>query len=307
MSPRRPRFRRAKNVPPLHLTLRDEKIIRHVFAHRFLRSIHLWQLLPECSPQNLLRRLQKLYHHGYLDRPRAQLDYFHRGGSQALVYGVGAEGIKLLEQKYGLPKRKLDWSAKNRLVTRLFLQHTLAIADFMVALERSCEQAEVSWQREGSSALASLPPVRWSVNLPEGESIGVVPDAVFHLTTPAGETIHYCLEVDRGTMPLRRPDLGQTSVQRKLLAYQTTWQQGIWKKELGWNRCRVLFLTATATRAENIRRLTQQLSAGHGLFLFAHSGLIRPTADLLLMPWQTAKSGAAVELFNPARTSLPTI
>ena len=37
------------------------------------------------SIQQLLRRLNLLYHHSYLERPRAQLDYDHAGGSKCVV------------------------------------------------------------------------------------------------------------------------------------------------------------------------------------------------------------------------------
>lgn len=48
-----------------------------------------------------------------LDRPRAQIDYYRRG-SQAMVYGAGPEGMKLLEERLGIPHRKVDWTARNR-------------------------------------------------------------------------------------------------------------------------------------------------------------------------------------------------
>ena len=72
-SARLPRFRRGSKVTPIALTQRDRQTVRRVFEHRFLRSTHLLSLLPG-SRQQILRRLQFLYHHGYLDRPRAQID-----------------------------------------------------------------------------------------------------------------------------------------------------------------------------------------------------------------------------------------
>ncbi len=70
--PRRPRFRRAEKLPPMRLTPRDEEILRAVFRHRFLRSNQIARIVSG-SRQQLLRRLQSLYHHGYLERPRCQL------------------------------------------------------------------------------------------------------------------------------------------------------------------------------------------------------------------------------------------
>src|ERR1700704_4793626 len=73
-SHRRPRFRRTDEAPSFQLTERDIEIVRQVAQHRFLRSIHLSQLLD--APHHKIReRLTSLFHAGYLDRPRSQLEY----------------------------------------------------------------------------------------------------------------------------------------------------------------------------------------------------------------------------------------
>src|SRR6185503_1827467 len=86
MSSRLPRFTRASQTKLLQITDRDRRIISLIHRHRFLRSSHIVSLL-DGSPQSILRRLQPLYHHSYLTRPRAQLDYYHKGGSREIVYG----------------------------------------------------------------------------------------------------------------------------------------------------------------------------------------------------------------------------
>ena len=67
---RLPRFKRALEIAAMQLTERDRKIIQQVGRHRFLRSRHIIALIGG-SPQQLLRRLKLLFHHGYLERPRA--------------------------------------------------------------------------------------------------------------------------------------------------------------------------------------------------------------------------------------------
>ena len=101
-----PRFRRAPAVAPIALTERDRLIVRRVFEHRFLRSTHILSLTSG-SRQQVLRRLQRLFHHGYLHRPRAQLDYY-RAGSQPMVYALGNEGMRLLAREDGIPPGRLD-------------------------------------------------------------------------------------------------------------------------------------------------------------------------------------------------------
>src|SRR5258706_6767476 len=97
---RSPRFKRSSKVAPIQLTKRDREIIRHIHRHRFLRS-HQIVALVASSPQQVLRRLQLLYHHGYLDRPRAQLEYYERGGARPMVYGLSNKGGILLDKTLG--------------------------------------------------------------------------------------------------------------------------------------------------------------------------------------------------------------
>jgi len=65
MASRLPRFKRALIVEQIELTDRDTRIIRQVNRHRFLRSPQIAMLVGG-SAQQTLRRLQLLYHHGYL-------------------------------------------------------------------------------------------------------------------------------------------------------------------------------------------------------------------------------------------------
>src|SRR5882724_498719 len=136
-SVRRSRFQREPDIAAMQLTDRDQHIIRHVHRHRFLRSSHIIALTGG-SRQQTLRRLQLLFHHGYLERPRAQIDYFQRNSSRPLVYGIGSKGASLLRRE--LAASRIDWQAKNRSVGRVFLEHALLTADVMVAIELASRQ-----------------------------------------------------------------------------------------------------------------------------------------------------------------------
>src|SRR5664280_922296 len=107
MAPRLPRFKRAPTVAPMRLTERDREIIRLVHRHRFLRSSQIIALLGG-SPQHLLRRLKLLYHHGYLERPRAQIDYYHQGGSHHIIYGLGYKSVAFLKQELNVDFREVS-------------------------------------------------------------------------------------------------------------------------------------------------------------------------------------------------------
>ena len=264
------------------LTERDREIIHNIHQHRFLRSTHVTALL-KGSRQQLLRRLQSLFHHGYLDRPRAQLDYY-RAGSQAMVYGVGHHGIKMLEREFAIPRRKVDWTAKNRAVTRYFLEHTLAVADVMVALEIACRKrggVELVKHRSNHEE-----PFKWTVTVRQAgvsAEIGVVPDRIFglHQKNNSDKITWIFLEADRATMPVTRHGFKQSSFYRKLVAYQETWRQ----KTLAdsFPRFRVLTVTTTPERVENLVQASQSLSHGRGLFLFVDKSGFLSAENVLSM------------------------
>lgn len=300
---RLPRFKRVPEVAAMQLTERDRDILRHVHRHRFLRSSHLATLIGG-SPQQLLRRLRLLYHHGYLERPRAQIDYYHRGGSRCLAYGLGNQGAALLQQE----RSRSDWSAKNTTVGRLFLEHALMVSDVMTALEVACRRngrvrlligediplpAETSRLRE---------PFQWRVNLPNRAKLGVIPDRVFaleFLAQPKDRNRVLCfLEADRATMPVARRTLTRSSFQRKLLAYETTWTQGLHEARFGFQRFRVVTVTTSAARVASLVETSRQLSRGQGLFLFTDLASLTAHDDLLTFPFQSGRAGQTTTLLD---------
>jgi len=274
---RLPRFKRASQIAPIQLTDRDRTIIRLVHRHRFLRSNHIRALIAE-SPQQILRRLQLLYHHGYLERPYAQIDYYRQGGSRKLVYGLGSKAAALLKRDSPLETRELDWTRKNRGVRRIFLEHALQISEVMVALELGCRRSgrvrllmrdqlplpdELKRRRE---------PFRWRVQINHQLELGLIPDEVFALEfadKPVGSNrAFFFLEADRATMPAVRSDLSHTSFFRKLLAYQATWRQNIHRSRFGFHRFRVITVTSSPHRVDSLVAACERLDRGHGLFLF---------------------------------------
>ena len=290
-----PRFRRAPVNLRLEVTDRDREILRQVQRHRFLRSSHLVALLGGAR-QTILRRLQRLYHAGYLERPRAQLDYFNRGGSRTMVYGVGQKGANLLKPESEGSRHQPNWRGKNRDVGRQFLEHALLTTDFMVALEIACRRNGNARLLTGDALsiagnrLDGRDPFRWEVRLNNRIKLGVIPDQVFALEYTAAGTAKttrtlYFLEADRGTMPVVRHSLSRSSFHRKMIAYQATSSQGIHRTRLGFNRFRVLTVTSSRSRLKTMLEACRTLERGHGLFLFTDSESLRTTPDLLSMPW----------------------
>jgi hypothetical protein len=297
---RLPRFKRAPElISPMEVTQRDITIIRQVSEHRFLHSNQIMTLVGG-SKQQVLRRLHRLFHHGYLERPRSQLAYFHLGGSQAIVYGLGNKGAKLLTG-FAESRPRFDWNDRNQSVKQLYLQHTLLISDVMVAFENGCAQnRDVQLVREDELAGSTKfrDPFRWSINI-GSHRLGLRPDKVFALENiKTGERAFYFLEADRGTMPVTRKNFGQTSFLRKLLAYEATWRQNVHRTRFGFHRFRVLTVTSSGQRLKNLLAAAGTLERGPGLFLFTDVKTLCATANLFAMEWDTCRAEKPASLLD---------
>ena len=290
---RLPRFKRVATVARIRLTARDHNILRLVHRHRFLRSHQIIALIGG-SAQNLSRRLQRLFHLGYLERPRAQLQYYERSGSQTIAYGLGNKSGSLLQLN------PASWGEKNRGIGRMYLAHALLVSDVMVSLELVCRQRGIRLVHEDQLGLTVKSPLHWRVKIRDGAKLGVIPDRLFALeySDQNGQVqrVYHFLEADRGTMPVVRQKLSQTSFYRKLLAYEATWASKVHQRYLGIPRFRVLTVTTSAARVKSLLDACSRLQRGHGLFLFADRTVLEK--DLLSAVWQCGKAAAMSALVD---------
>ena len=310
-----PRFRREGEYPAVVLTDDDHTILRHLRRHRFLRSTDVFRLMPERSADRLSRRLAALYRAGFLDRPLSQVDSFRGNGSQPLVYGLDDRGAAHLAQLDGAPGPRGTLRSRNRAYTRDNLNHTLLTASFMVNVELACRvRADIEFiPPEEILARPGLPATlpRWSVSLPWHGSradVVVAPDALFGLRMQQrGRALRsfYLVEIDTGSMTIlpneqvRRTEafLYRSSILRKFLAYAVSHEERAHAQHLNIPAARVLMLTTTVARAEEMQRTASRFVIAHAvapaaLFLFgAASGIDDPLSAV----WR-AVDGAAVSL-----------
>jgi Replication-relaxation len=301
---RKPRFRRV-SAPSVVLTERDIGIIRAVHEHRFLTSEHI-RMLFDGSSQQITRRLQLLFHNQYLDRPREQREFQVRTGVHAMVYGLGNRGADLLAERFGVPRGKVDWTSKNRETGQLHIEHTLQIADTMVRFEAACREKGNVRLVKAEEILKQAPdavrdrgtPVRWDVTLAQqgtSKTIGVTPDNFFGLQftdrPDVKNTLYFFLEADRGTEPVKRSNLNQSSIRRKLITYYETNKQGVHTKEFNISRFRVLFITTTRERMDNFIEANKIFHKGVGSngFLFAAMPSLAQSESILAHQFLTGE------------------
>jgi hypothetical protein len=294
---RRARFERCPSVPHIQFTKRDVEILAHLDRHRLLRSCDISDLVAG-SRQQVLRRLQLLFHHGYVDRPRSQIEYFHRGGCRPFIYALNSRGVNLLRQYQPIRSGSTRFPKQN--LSPLFLQHAVQKSEIMVAIELACRCDPritfISSRELITASRGKRSSFEWRVKIDNGTELGVIPDDVFALEySNGGEQKHRALffvESDRSTMPVERRDLTKTSFRRKLLAYEATWLQKIHQTRFRCNRFRVLTITTSAERVKHLVESCSRLKHGKGLFLFTDIAALKAT-NILLAPWQTGRGALA--------------
>jgi hypothetical protein len=299
---RRPRFRRSNKPIPFRLTDGDLQIVRTIGRHRFLRSIHVAALVGR-SLDRTNERLRRLFHAGYIDRPKAQLDYYPTAGSAPMAYALADRGVRLLVEN-GLESENLTVSRNNQQAGRPFIEHQLEIAEFSVALELAAQRHRDIRLIHSDELIRGFPEPGRVKRIPlalgatishEGRTvgIGIVPDLAFGIGFRDGSRRCFVVEIDRGTMPISRSDISQTSFERKMRGYLTAYAGRQHERQFGWKAFRVLTVTTDRCRlgsiVDTLRRLDVPQSPGPALFWFAVRGELHRT-DPIAYLWQDGAS-----------------
>ena len=229
---------------------------------------------------------------------------------------------------------RLFWSARNSSAGILFIKHTLAITDFAVKLRATVARYPQLTLIDGDDLIAQFPektrdsedPLKWTVTCNyngDEKKIPVVPDYAFVLDSN-GKRRGYLVEIDRGSMPVERRKLTQTSLLRKCLAYVNGHAQELHKKHFGWSNFNTLIVTTSETRADNVRDLFISRSRdGHSKSTLAthlktkaasdrflitdHASLIE-SDNMLAHPWLTTNPEACLvpSTFAPSTSLIGT-
>jgi len=247
---RNKKFVRSKQPPNrLRIQPRDVELLRDVADYRFLDTREILSLQGG-GERNLKRRLASLYHLGYLERPESQ-KLFPKTGS-FLIYSIGDQGAELLSRKELAGNKSKEVAYPN-------LLHAMMLSYFHCTLSlalkgRSPETKLTRWTQgyELKDELSS-----------RGEKTELVPDAFFTIEDK-GDLLPFFLEVDRSTMTQER-------FVKKMRIYWKWWREERCEKTLGIEKFRVLTITPSKERAENLRRATKRADdrkQGSNMFLF---------------------------------------
>lgn len=259
---RTPRFKRKPGlIGGFIIQNRDVEIIRLAYEYGLINSEQVCALV-HGSDQGILRRLMKLYHHGYLDRPVSQVIFSNPIlGPQKMVYALGDRGADILSERLGIDCGKKKWSKKNGQLRERHIQHTLLISQFRacltLAMNKTTGARLVLWVRENTKEL------RDHVNYATGDKrrrLTIIPDGFFGIEDTRG-LMYFFIEADRSTMSHRR-------FKDKILAYRQWWRQGGARKRFGIENFRVLTLTVSQKRRDNLVKTAQRVVEKGGYYMF---------------------------------------
>jgi len=255
---RLPRYRKAKNPPPMRLTERDKKVIEWVYLFRFLTRDQIKLLeFENASITACQRRLSLLYHNKYLSAIHKPS---HAGyGSSKRVYCLSKRGKDVVSFMYdGMDSKNVKWNKKSNQVEIYFLEHTLAVNDVRVAFTISARSLgyKLNWIPEWD-----LKALKEKVRDPEnpGKTLAVTPDGYFILKGE-GKEARFFIEADRATETNRR-------WKDKIRGYVEYVKTGQYYKRYNAESLRVLTITTTQERLENLLATTKNVK-GASFFWF---------------------------------------
>lgn len=286
-------MKRTRTGRRIELSTRDIDLFKLLTRYRNLRSTYLYAFVGGASETRFKERLGDLFHEGYLDRPSQQWE-FADARCRPAVYEIGKGGLRALCACGIDPGDRWPTGEANR----QFL-HSLMSCEALASIELGARAIGavrfISWPEILAKAPEATQASGAPLRLPVPSGGFLVPDGVFGIEYQDGDAKAYrffALEADRGTMPVLRTRLGQTSYLAKLAAYREIIAQQVHKTH--WGVPNLLVLTVT-TSAARLGDMLAKFAGGdvNAAFLFkatTERELIKPVPDLLTEPWQRVQN-----------------
>ncbi len=311
---RRSRMSRKKTGKHIAISPRDIEIFQLLERYRYLRSTFLYALVGGKSETRFKERLGDLYHEGgYINRPKAQWQYAN-ARYMPVIYELAAPGRDVLRDT-GNQSETTQLRFRRSMGAHHQFAHALMICDILASIELGVREASnlrfIPWQEIIAKAPEETRAAHNPLALPVSVShlsartrkrhdakTTLIPDALFGLEYTGSDGAKryrfFALEADRNTIPVRRPNLNQSSYLKKLLAYREIAARKIYTSHLGIPNLMVLTVTTNTRHMQNIMELLLELTeCGSKLFLFKTMSALgdfqqapKPTPHMLTESWQ---------------------
>lgn len=301
--PRRPRTKRAAPdaLPPFRLTKRDVAVVHGVWRYRALITPQIEELFFHQGANRTRvaqRRLQGLFHHGYL--ARGEQPQLLTDSPKPFVYFLDERGAQLVCDMNDLPREELDWHPRHNDVSWPFLDHLLATNDVRVAVRRAADLLEVQlleW-RDDRTLRSDQAKEYVTLRGPQGGSrkAAVVPDGHFRLAT-AKDNYNFFLEADKRTVTGQSSSWGRRDWARKVKIYVEYHASGSYEARYGTKDLRVLTVTTGPRRLENLKSISESAGGGRN-FWFTTFDEINPDTVLSEPIWRIARKKGEYALLS---------
>lgn len=230
---------------PIILQPRDEVIMAFVAEFRLLSRPQLQDLLDFPCVTRINIRLKKLYNHGFLDRRFLPTIM---GNPQAL-YFLGPNGVINVAQNSGIDPTRLEKDRRHIHDRKdLFLNHHLFLNEvriaFALAIREHRAMSLERWIKE-KDCLLEFPTI-------QGRATTLRPDGGLILSYQA-RLYSFFVEVDCSTMSNGR-------LRAKAKAYLNYAQSGYSLQDFGFQYFRVLIITKTEERLNNLKATIEELT-----------------------------------------------
>jgi hypothetical protein len=261
---------------PIVLTERDRQLLVAVHRHGFLTTdlVELAFFPPRngsrsSASSKAYERLRDLWLWGYLERielPVARV----LGGRRAFLYALGQQGVPLVEQRMGTATLPVQRRRLDRL-DHVFIDHDLKAAALWANLLAQLRRRRGhKWLWLGERELRAR---HMRVRSRQGDYwLPFLPDAYFEVVYPNGDVQCVLVEIDMGTLTLRR-------FGRKVQAFEAALDDGVFQRHFpDRDEFEVLVLTSSRRRLQAVRQVAGRVVHGgrHDLWCFATFEALEP-------------------------------
>jgi hypothetical protein len=261
------------------LTERDHRILAAVHVQGFMTTelVELAFFPPSGSARSspssrAYERLRELWLWHYLERvelPVARV----LGGRRPFLYSLGQPGVPLVERRIGTAALPVQARRLDRL-DHVFVDHDLQAAAFwanLAAQLRTFTPTVRRWTWLGERELRAR---RMRVRDPErGFWLPFLPDAYFEVVHADGEVQCAIVEVDMGTLTLRR-------FARKVRAFEVALANDVFYRHFKRDTFEVYVLTQSRRRLHALQKAAEPVVQGerHSDYFFATLEALEPAS-----------------------------
>jgi protein involved in plasmid replication-relaxation len=278
---------------PIVLTERDVQVLVAVHQHGFLTTdlVELAFFPPSSGSRSsasskAYERVRDLWLWGYLERvelPVARV----LGGRRPFLYSLGLQGVPFVETRIGTAVLPVQPRRLDRL-DHVFVDHDLKAAALWANLRAQLRgRRGCRWLWIGERELRAR---RMRVRAPRaGYWLPFLPDGYFEVTYPNGEVQACLVEIDMGTLTLRR-------FTRKVQAFETALEDEVFRRHFKRDEFEVLVLSQSRRRLEALRQAAGRVvpNERHGdYYLSTFADVLTPSAFSTATWWNLDRQSCA--------------